>query len=703
MFTKIQNFLYKSFYKIKSKFYSPRFFLFYKIFNKSNINKVIIIFIVGFISRALVCYFYGINVYIEYLNKISIIYYMYMALFIVIAGELISYFEINIIPSFVINYYDFVLNLIIKIFSTTWISLLNISEYVNIINRKIYYIRNHISFNDIKLSYIISFVRNIFNSIKYKNIFTIGIDINNDFKGNENVFNDAKSNNVKINNIVNKNMDNEEILLPKTYNPNRNGESSNSNNMNTAKVNYSNNNNDNPNRSNNRSVNTIPGSEIGFPSEILRRGEDILLTSPTNNIQNSTYSYTMKTVGDFNLYDNSYSEGSSLRTPSTMPPLFDNQESYNNSIKSDRNSVDSRSSYRPYVDSTGASNYPAPLTLKNKVVKPSDIWSGYPLVNPNKNILFTDSDTNLSIRSVTRNSESVYSRSIGLTKNVNEYHNISPIARNTEDAILSSNRILSHRPNSYNNPTSPNYISKHMKNVKYVEAKEGVLTKMKEEYAKGNLSMYDNEVVVINDRKIGKVKLLFKDLGGKFENGVRKIKSLCIKYEDIAKRKVYWNIFEVDTGNYESYAEFKKSWDSKKGLWKQIKDRVKTDLKRDIEELLGMRKNGNAIDNRPIDNLIEQKHAYERLKARNAKLRAANMTSTATQNSSTHNDLNTNLDVSQIQQEEYSHTKDKSCSKHRKHGHGHKHVHGHKHSHKQGHSHGHKHRSHNNNNSRIKE
>jgi len=78
-----------------------------------------------------------------------------------------------------------------------------------------------------------------------------------------------------------------------------------------------------------------------------------------------------------------------------------------------------------------------------------------------------------------------------------------------------------------------------MRDINYVEAREGVLAKMREKYAKGNLGLHDNEVVVIDDKRIGKVKLIFKDLGGRFNNGVRKIKSLCIKYEGIGKRKIY--------------------------------------------------------------------------------------------------------------------------------------------------------------------
>jgi hypothetical protein len=209
---------------------------------------------------------------------------------------------------------------------------------------------------------------------------------------------------------------------------------------------------------------------------------------------------------------------------------------------------------------TSVNDYPVPLTIRNKGIKPSDIWSRLTTRPGNENILPTDSSSNLSRRSIDRNSGSVYYRSVGL-----------------------NNHITVLRLNDSDNLVSLNYRSKHMQSVNYIEAREGILAKMRENYLKDDLGLYDNEVIVINDRKTGKVKLGFKDVGEKFNNGVRKIKSLYVKYEGIGIRKIYWNIFEVGTDNYESYADFKKSWDSKKGLWKHIKDRVKTDIKMDVK------------------------------------------------------------------------------------------------------------------------
>jgi hypothetical protein len=70
---------------IKNKFLS-------RIFNKLNINKILIIFSVGFISRIIINYLYGIDIFLAY--------YLSMSIFTVVIHEAITYFNFNIIPSF---------------------------------------------------------------------------------------------------------------------------------------------------------------------------------------------------------------------------------------------------------------------------------------------------------------------------------------------------------------------------------------------------------------------------------------------------------------------------------------------------------------------------------------------------------------------------------------------------------------------------
>ena len=66
--------------------------------SKLNIIKILVIFVVGFSSRILVNYFFGINVFVDYLNSISIGYYSLMAIFVVLVNEFFSYIDLKLLP-----------------------------------------------------------------------------------------------------------------------------------------------------------------------------------------------------------------------------------------------------------------------------------------------------------------------------------------------------------------------------------------------------------------------------------------------------------------------------------------------------------------------------------------------------------------------------------------------------------------------------
>jgi hypothetical protein len=74
--------------------------LFKRLFNRVTFTKVFVIFIVGFCSRVLINYFYGVNVFVEYFNSISLIYYVFMSLFIVVINEVIVFFEFDLMGVF---------------------------------------------------------------------------------------------------------------------------------------------------------------------------------------------------------------------------------------------------------------------------------------------------------------------------------------------------------------------------------------------------------------------------------------------------------------------------------------------------------------------------------------------------------------------------------------------------------------------------
>jgi hypothetical protein len=61
------------------------------LFNLNNIIKILIIFSVGFISRIIIYHYLDINVFSEYTNNISILYYFGLSTFSVYFDQLFSY------------------------------------------------------------------------------------------------------------------------------------------------------------------------------------------------------------------------------------------------------------------------------------------------------------------------------------------------------------------------------------------------------------------------------------------------------------------------------------------------------------------------------------------------------------------------------------------------------------------------------------
>ncbi len=66
-----------------------------KSLNKANLNKILILFMVGFVSRVLVGYIYNANAYLGFLSYVPIIYYIFMFT-LVLAYEFVNCFDYNI-------------------------------------------------------------------------------------------------------------------------------------------------------------------------------------------------------------------------------------------------------------------------------------------------------------------------------------------------------------------------------------------------------------------------------------------------------------------------------------------------------------------------------------------------------------------------------------------------------------------------------
>jgi hypothetical protein len=104
------------------------FKLILQIFNIKNITKIIIIFTIGFISRALINNLYNTNNSLDYLNIISIIYSLYFSMLVFYFNEIIYYYNINIIYLF-----DYIKSNFFKV---------NITKYLNKKDLNYFFIKN---------------------------------------------------------------------------------------------------------------------------------------------------------------------------------------------------------------------------------------------------------------------------------------------------------------------------------------------------------------------------------------------------------------------------------------------------------------------------------------------------------------------------------------------------------------------------------
>lgn len=176
------------------------------------------------------------------------------------------------------------------------------------------------------------------------------------------------------------------------------------------------------------------------------------------------------------------------------------------------------------------------------------------------------------------------------------YYNSS----NNPDYQVSGNRINSNYQGSRCKPEHELHLSKG-KNVDYllVSNKQYTVYELDAEHYEDTISTSMNSTrfneatefirnykVLIDHPKHGMLSSL--SLGIRTIND--NIVFLYIKFKEIGRRKVLWNIWDKNRGEYESYKHFKRSWDNDIGVWSKIRKDVKEDIRIQVEDLLGIRK-----------------------------------------------------------------------------------------------------------------
>src|SRR5436190_5298953 len=326
-----------------------------RIFNKSNINKVLIIFVIGFISRILVNYIYGVNVFVDYLNIISCIYYILFSVVIVTIHEIVGYYDINIIPFKS-------LNSIISFTKDTLIFLVKISYNIKIIPN------TNISLEELKLSSLKRIFLYLFNDLKVSKLnYLANYEQENSNSTNKNFIEDLILNRKDKSSISNgssdtsnnvSNFDNSYSIastseIASARESTQRNVGNNYNNtyyplVTSASYNPNNIRNSNIPRLSNNSFNYTPTGSTGI----------IQLAHYPNVISNTPRLATVPITGNRSLYAESiYSMPntpilSNLTTPEAMTPLFSSNENFedlpvnsnnNNNIASVNNEMNSES------------------------------------------------------------------------------------------------------------------------------------------------------------------------------------------------------------------------------------------------------------------------------------------------------------------------------------------------------------------------
>lgn len=111
-----------------------------KILTINNISKILIIFTIGLITRIFILFYYDVNVFIEYYTCVSLVYYSIFAIFIVVLGEIFTYFDLLVIPSFIFEYYGLVRELFYRFGLGSMSMIQRIFRAIKQVNMNIYHL-----------------------------------------------------------------------------------------------------------------------------------------------------------------------------------------------------------------------------------------------------------------------------------------------------------------------------------------------------------------------------------------------------------------------------------------------------------------------------------------------------------------------------------------------------------------------------------
>ena len=636
-----------------------------RIFNRSNLNKILIIFIVGFTSRVLINYIYNINVFVDYFNKISIVYYISMSLFTVIIHEVITYFNINIIPSYVFDCCCYTRKLIYNSMNTLAKVFIKIKE----VNSKIF---NNISLKDFSISSIKDLIKN--NTLFHNsNKLSLSVTERNklDIKDTINSLNSntlsrsSTSGSRNSNNSTNSN-NSRNIADRRINRTNDNRENVRSRNNITSSVEHNDRN--NVSQENNGQSNTglygyresrVRDDALYFDIENIRNTTTELPIRSPNPEASNQYSYTDYSNQNSNSYNESnyttsqtpnepvyYPYDPNEPIPSTLPSApnpYNDLPTPSSSAPTFRTHQSESSNYsnNQPLDTYQKTSIPEPSYMPaNLAYHPTDKFSKYATSNYNNRPITSidNSDNRYSTNGVAssyRNSYYLPTTTYAPTTDYvstttyayNNTHNANntipvtstqgidqPVSTAPYTDLANSNELPRTRALIDNPRVRPSYVESNdvdWANVRWRLA-DNVRNKIQEEIIQDSrkhsskipVNIPSEEVIVPKKGLMGKLKLGFKYLDAKMHN----VDTVYVIFRDKSKRKFIWTLWEKKSGMYESYEDFKNSWDPNTSVWSEIKSRTHKDMRMDIENILGVSNNRGALGNTTTNTIQPAPH-----------------------------------------------------------------------------------------------
>ena len=491
--------------------------------NRLTLSKVLVIFVVGLVSRVLVNNFWDVNVFVDYLNTISLTYYGFMSIFVVLVNELYSYIDIKIIPKISKDVFN------ITSIRRAFVSLLSLRE------------RNKVS--------LISGETSVKGFIGSKESNSSNVL----FAGNSS------------DNNVNRGRGNGEGIRSKGVSGSSKGVSGSGNSK------------------------GVSGSLKGVSGSLKGVGGDYIDRDYVDKGLRSK-----KGVSNMRSY---YDNTTKSTTPKSNTPIVHNSvrsqnvRSGNSGSYVDSVSVVSDTSRYLYIGYQKSDEGNLGYFSKDNSVKTPVISR---LTTPSTmSPLFPSRESSVY--------SSQYRGGVNIPKIV-VYDSVNNgISVNSVDSVQS---VVNTIPRISD---IPSYPSNEIYNFDWETRQQCIISEMKNKLHEMDVQykLQEMEVSSKNKKFFGKVKLGFKYLDTKFSRVESKLDSIYVKYHDISKRKFVWTVWEKGRGNYESYQDFKLSWDPNKKVWSEIKNAVKSDLRSEIENLI--HKHDPFKTDKRLDNFLDKR------------------------------------------------------------------------------------------------